>query len=146
MALTLEELLKEVSVHPEKLNESISDDHLREIAILLTSWRTVATHLELSESELDDVEREEKDEQMKKLKALQKWKRKIGFKATYRKLVEVLLSLAMADVAEKICLLLKGMSVIMSYISSCTLYNNFSVTRSVHCAQILNTASTCNMH
>ena len=138
--------MKEVSVHPEKLNESISDDHLREIAILLTSWRTVATHLELSESELDDVEREEKDEQMKKLKALQKWKRKIGFKATYRKLVEVLLSLAMADVAEKICLLLKGMSVIMSYISSCTLYNNFSVTRSVHCAQILNTASTCNMH
>ena len=114
MALTLEELLKEVSVHPEKLNESISDDHLHEIAILLTSWRTVATHLELSESELDDVEREEKDEQMKKLKALQKWKRKIGFKATYRKLVEVLLSLAMADVAEKICLLLKGMSVIMS--------------------------------
>ena len=56
MALTLEELLKEVSVHPEKLNESISDDHLREIAILLTSWRTVATYLELSESELDDVE------------------------------------------------------------------------------------------
>ena len=146
MALTLEELLKEVSVHPEKLNESISDDHLREIAILLTSWRTVATHLELSESELDDVEREERDEQMKKLKALQKWKRKIGFKATYRKLVEVLLSLAMADVAEKICLLLKGMSIIMSYISSCTLYNNCSVTRSVHCAQILNTASTCNMH
>ena len=138
--------MKEVSVHPEKLNESISDDHLHEIAILLTSWRTVATHLELSESDLDDVEREEKDEQMKKLKALQKWKRNIGFKATYRKLVEVLLSLAMADVAEKICLLLKGMSVIMSYISSCTLYNNFSVTRSVHCAQILNTASTCNMH
>jgi len=145
MALTLEELLKEVSVHPEKLNESISDDHLHEIAILLTSWRTVATHLELSESDLDDVEREEKDEQMKKLKALQKWKGKIGFKATYRKLVEVLLSLAMADVAEKICLLLKGMSVIMSYISRCALYN-FSVTRSVHCAQILNTASTCNMH
>ena len=145
MALTLEELLKEVSVHPDKLNESISDDHLREIAILLTSWRTVATYLELSESDLDDVEREEKDEQMKKLKALQKWKGKIGFKATYRKLVEVLLSLAMADVAEKICLLLKGMSVIMSYISRCALYN-FSVTRSVHCAQILNTASTCNMH
>ena len=138
--------MKEVSVHPEKLNESISDEHLREIAILLTSWRKVATHLELGENDLDDVEREEKDEQMKKLKALQKWKRKIGFKATYRKLVEVLLSLAMADVAEKICLLLKGMSVIMSYISSCTLYNNFSVTRSVHCAQILNTASTCNMH
>ena len=144
--ITLEELLKEDGVHPERLNESITDDHLHAIAIFLTSWRKVATYLELSENDLDDVEQEGKDEQDKRLKALQMWKRKIGFKATYRKLVEVLLSLAMADVAEKICLLLKGMSVIMSYIFSCTLYNNFSVTRSVHCAQILNTASTCNMH
>ena len=108
-AITLEELLEEVGVCPEKLNESISDDHLREIGIFLTSWRKVAAYLELSESDLDAIEREEKDEQMKKLKALQKWKGKFGFKATYRKLVEILLSLAMADVAEKVCRLLKGM-------------------------------------
>ena len=106
-AITLKELLKEVGVHPEKLDQSISDDHLREIAIFLTSWRKVATYLGLRESDLDAVE-QEKDEQMKKLKALQKWKGKFGFKATYRKLVEVLLSLAMADVAEKVCHLLKG--------------------------------------
>ena len=108
-AITLEELLEEVGVCPEELNESISDDHLREIGIFLTSWRNVAAYLELSESDLDAIEREEKDEQMKKLKALQKWKGKFGFKATYRKLVEILLSLAMADVAEKVCRLLKGM-------------------------------------
>ena len=128
-AITLEELLKEVTVHPEKLNESISDIHLWKIAFFLTSWRKVATYLGLSESDLDDVERKERDEHMKKLKALQKWKGKIGFKATYKKLVEVLLSLAMADVAEKVCLLLKGMYVIMSYIFSCILYNNFSLSQ-----------------
>ena len=101
--------MKEVGVHCEKLNASISNDHhLREIGIFLTSWRKVAAYLELSESDLDAIEREEKDEQMKKLKALQKWKGKFGFKATYRKLVEVLLSLGMADVAEKVCHLLKG--------------------------------------
>ena len=43
-AITLEELLEEVGVHPEKLNESVSDDHLRAIAIFLTSWRRVATY------------------------------------------------------------------------------------------------------
>ena len=145
-AITLEELLGQVGVHPEKLNNSISDDHLREIALFLPSWRTVATHLGFNEMDVDFIEHEGKDEQEKKLKALQMWRSKYTFKATYRRLVGVLLSLAMADVAEKICLLLKGMSIIMSYISSCTLYNNFSVTRSVHCAQILNTASTCNMH
>ena len=119
VAITLEELLKEVSVHPEELNDPIIDDHLREIAIFLTSWRKVATYLGLSESDLDDVEREERDEHMKKLKALKKWKGKFGFKATYKKLVEVLLSLAMADVAEKVVLLLKGMYVI--HIQLCVL-------------------------
>ena len=57
---------------------------------------------------MSDVEREGKDEQEKRQKALQKWKEKFGFKATYRKLVEVLLSLSMADTAEKICHILKG--------------------------------------
>ena len=114
--------MKEVSVHPEKLNESISDDHLREIAIFLTSWRKVAAHLGLHLTDVVVIEQEGKDKQDKSLKALQMWKGIFAFKATYRKLVEVLLSLGMADVAEKICHLLKGMSVIMSYIFSCTLY------------------------
>ena len=108
-AITLEELLKEVGVCPEKLNDSISDDHLREIALFLTSWRTVASHLDLSENDLDDAEQGGRKMKDKSLKALRIWKGKFGFRATYRKLVEVLLSLAMADVAEKICNLLKGM-------------------------------------
>ena len=96
-AITLEELLGKVSVHPEKLNDSISDDHLHAITSFLTSWRKVATYLGLSENYLDGVEQEGKDEQEKRIKALQKGKGKFGFKATYRKLVEVLLSLAKAD-------------------------------------------------
>ena len=108
-AITLEELLQEVGVHPEKLNESVSDDHLRAIAIFLTSWRKVATYLGLSENDLGDVEQEGKDEQDKRIKALQIWKGKFGFKATYRMLVDVLFQLAKADVAEKVLLLLKGM-------------------------------------
>ena len=117
-AITLEELVKEVGVPPEKLNDSISDDHLRAIAIFLTTWRKVAAYLELSETDLEDIEQEEKDEHMKKLKALQKWKGKFGFKATYQKLVEVLLSLAMADVAEKVCRLLQGMHQLCMHVCS----------------------------
>ena len=109
-AITLEELLMQVGVRSsEKLNECISDDHLCAIALFLPSWPTVATYLGLSEIDVNDIERDGKNEQDKRLKALQKWKGKFGFKATYRKLVEVLLSLAMADVAEKVCHLLKGM-------------------------------------
>ena len=108
-AITLEDLLEEVDVNPEKLNDSISDHHLREIALFLTSWKTIAPHLDLDENDLDDAEQGGRKVKDKSLKALQIWKGKFGFRATYRKLVEVLLSLAMADVAEKICNLLKGM-------------------------------------
>ena len=107
-AITLEELLEKVGVHPEKLNEAASDDHLLEIALFLTSWRTVASHLDLGENDLDDAEQGGRKVKDKSLKALQIWRGKFGFKATYRKLVDVLLTLAMADVAEKVCYLLKG--------------------------------------
>ena len=108
-AITLEELLKQVGVHSEKLNESTSDEHLREIALFLTSWRTVASHLDLDENDLDDAEQGGRRVKDKSLKALQIWRGKFGFKATYQMLVGVLLSLGMADIAEKVCLLLKGM-------------------------------------
>ena len=109
-AVTVDELLKETEICPERLDERTTDSHLREIALFLASWQKVATYLELSGNDLDDVEREGKDEQEKRLKALQKWKSKYAFKATYRKLVEVLLSLSMADTAEKVCQLLKSAS------------------------------------
>ena len=108
-AITLEELVKEVGVCPEKLNKSISDYHLLEIALFLTSWQTVASHLHLDENDLDDAEQGGRKVKDKSLKALRIWKGKFGFKAKYRKLVEVLLSLSMADVAEKVCKLLTGM-------------------------------------
>ena len=108
-AITFEELSMKVGVRCEKFNDSISDEHLLEISMFLTSWRTVAPFLKIYN--LEDIE-QEKDEQVKRLKVLQKWKSIFGFKATYRKLVKVLLTLAMDDVAEKVCHLLKGMCLI----------------------------------
>ena len=111
--ITLDELLKKTEIHPETLNGRISDDHLREIALFktLTNWRTVATYLGLDKNDLDAIKREEDDEQMRKLNALEKWKGKFGSKATYRKLVDVLLKLEKTDAAEDVCHLLKGIFV-----------------------------------
>ena len=120
-AITLEELLKKVGVPSKELNDCISDDHLYEIALFLTSWRSVVTYLGLGENEVGDVEREQRDEQDRRLKALLKWRGKFGFKATYRKLVKVLLSLAMADVAEKVLCTLKGINVIHDLYLICVL-------------------------
>ena len=108
-AITLDELLKETKICHEKLNQCACDEHICDIALILTSWRTTAQYLGLSKNDVDAVEQDGKNEQDKRLRALQTWKGKFGFKATYKKLLEVLLSLSMADVAEKICHLLKGM-------------------------------------
>ena len=107
-AITLDELLKETKICHEKLNQSTSNERLCDIALILTSWRTIAQYLGLSKTDVDAVEQDGKNEQDKRLIALQRWKGKFGFKATYKKLLEVLLLLSMADVAEKICHLLKG--------------------------------------
>ena len=107
-AITLIGLLERFDVHLEILDKPISDDHLCAIALFLCKWRTVTRYLGLSDNDLYAIEHEDKDDQVKKLKALQRWKGKFGFKATYKKLMEVLLSLTFVDVAEKLCHLLKG--------------------------------------
>ena len=79
-AITLEELLKEVGVCPEKLNESISDDHLCQIALFLPSWCKVASYIGLSEMDINDAEQEGINEQDQTLKALQRWKENLVLK------------------------------------------------------------------
>ena len=47
-----------------------SDDHLLAIALFLSSWRTVARYLGLSENDLDAIEHEGRNGQVMKLKSL----------------------------------------------------------------------------
>ena len=110
-AITLDELLADVGVCAEKLDKHISDDHFCEIALCMTEWKAVAPFLGLDDNDVDAIEQEQKSEQVRRLKALKKWKSKYGCKATYRKLVVVLLKLSKADVADEVCRLLKGIVV-----------------------------------
>ena len=105
--VTLEELVKEVGVAPEALDKRCSDDHLRSISLFL-DWQTVAPHLGLSETDQEGIESDGKKEPVKRLKTLVDWKAKFAFKATYRRLIEVLLTTGRADHAEEVCKLLKG--------------------------------------
>ena len=118
-AITLEELSEKVGVPSRELNDRISNDHLYQIALFLTAWRRVVTYLGLGENEVGDVEREQRDEQDRRLRALLRWKGIFGFRATYRRLVEVLLSLGMADVAENVLHTLRGINVIHDLFHSC---------------------------
>ena len=96
----------EVGVTHAQLDKTCSEENLRDIALFLESWREVAPRLGLSSAQLETIERDAHSEQEKKLKILESWKAAFAFKATYRVLVEVLLKISRANLAEKVCCLL----------------------------------------
>ena len=102
---TLAELLKEVGISPDLLDQKCSDVHLFSISSDL-DWRTVAPHLGLDTTAISDIDCK-KTEPEKRVETLQKWKKKFGFRAKIRMLVEKLLESGNADHAEKVCRLLK---------------------------------------
>ena len=101
--VTLDELLKEVGVAPSQLDETCTKEHLQDVALFLESWRTVAPHLGLYRSEVEEVERDGTEEKAKRLKILEAWYSKFAFKAKYRVLIEALLKISRADQAMKVC-------------------------------------------
>ena len=104
--VTLDDLLGEVGVTHAQLDKPCSPENLREIALFLESWRELAPHLGLSSAQVEAIERDAHSEQEKRLKILESWKAKFAFKAKYRLLVEVLLKIGRANIAEEICRLL----------------------------------------
>ena len=100
--VTLDELLKHVGLTDKQLDETCTHEHLRDIALFLTSWRTLAPQLELS-SEVEAIEKDAHSEKERMQKFLEAWKAKFAFKATYRVLVEALLKIGSADQAQQVC-------------------------------------------
>ena len=113
---TLEEIVKEVRISLKLLEQKCTDEHLKNISLFL-GWRSVAPHLGLSEIDIKAIEAENRTEDERRLKVLQKWKKKYGYKATLKSLVMVLLATGNADDAEQVCRLLQisaGMQVYKS--------------------------------
>ena len=103
---TLDGLVKKLGISLTLLDQKCSDEHLKSISLFL-DWRTVAPHLGLSETDIQDIDIDKRTEPEKRLKALQKWKMKYGYVATLKNLVQVLLKVDHADNAEHVCRLLQ---------------------------------------
>ena len=102
---TLAEVLNKVGISQDTLDQECSDAHLVSISQFL-DWRRTAPHLGLDLTEIGDIDCK-RTESEKRVETLQIWKRKFGFKANFRMLVEKLLDTGNADHAEKVCRLLK---------------------------------------
>ena len=98
--------MKECRIPVTLLDQECSVEHLKKISHFL-DWRRVAPFLGLSEMDIQEIESDKKTDSEKRLQALEKWKRMYAFKATYRKLVEILLEVKDANSAQKVCKLLQ---------------------------------------
>ena len=104
--ITLDDCTEHFDLATEVLDAKCSDEHILDVSRFL-DWKGVARYLKLTDSELDAVESDGRDERDKQHKTLQKWMSKFAFKATYRNLIQALLDSGRADHAEKVCKLLK---------------------------------------
>ena len=101
----LEELLKDVPL--EKLDQPCRDDHLSEIALSVTSRKSIAPFLGFTKAEEENIEKDCGENETQKIAMLRKWKKTFGRKATYRKLGKVFFKLERTDLVEKMCELLQ---------------------------------------
>ena len=97
---SLDDLLKDVPW--EKLDQPCRDDHLCEIALSVTKWKSIAPFLCLTEAEEENIEKDFGENETQKIGMLRKWKKKFGKRATYRKLGQVFWKLGRGDLVEKV--------------------------------------------
>ena len=72
----------------------------------MTEWKLVALKLGISEADVETIASEKVG--IQRVTLLKIWKQRYAFKATYRALVDALLSIGQADDASGVCQILKG--------------------------------------
>ena len=104
--ITLDDCIEQFGLDDEVLGTECSEEHILAVSSFL-DWKGVSPHLELTDSEVEAVDSDGKDEADKRHKTLKKWKSKFAFKATYRNLIQALLDSGRANHAAEVCKLLQ---------------------------------------
>lgn len=98
-AITLDELIEHLGLERKLLDQRCQDNHLQEIASLLVQCDACDLPLlRLSKTDFNTSPSE-----TKMLHSLQSWKKRCGFKAKYKCLVEEFLACGNAELAEEVC-------------------------------------------
>lgn len=91
----------------EQLKQQVTCEHIRKISLEMTKWEDWASALELTPTQIEDIDRENRTMKTKRLAVLRVWEESCGSTATYDKLIDALLKLEMRKKAEFVCSLLK---------------------------------------
>lgn len=112
MTSTVGELLEYVDLDEEDLRKMCTDEDLNELSLRIRNWEEYASLLRLHGSDTEDIKNKGKSESQKMLLALERWKQKLAFKATFEYLVkEIFLKKDNMEYAWIVCQQLKGMGI-----------------------------------
>ena len=104
---SLQDILTEAEISLQLLEQPCSEESLLDLANYCDPWNIVGQHLKLSETVINDIDRDYRTTEEKRIKLLKKWKEGFAFKATYEVFVKALLSSGRVDPALEVCKLLK---------------------------------------
>jgi len=101
-------LLQNSGIELKKLKKQLTDEQLSDIARKISfNWKSCAPKLDVSSTDIGDIEEDCRKVEERRHRVLQKWKQMKSFKATGKVFVEVLLTTSQANQANEVCLLLK---------------------------------------
>ena len=107
--LGLEDTAARFGLDSSHLNKPCSEAFFVSFSDHVNPWRVVFASL-LSETDLNDIDSEQtgRSEQEKRLACLRKWKSRRGNGATFRAIIEAVLSTGNVDSAEALCQIIAG--------------------------------------
>ena len=90
--ITVEDVAARAGIGLDALANECSQTVLRSLADFCEDWRLIGKRLELTHTDVNDIDRDYRTEKEKRVGMLEKWREKFAFKAKYQTLVEALLA------------------------------------------------------
>ncbi|CAI8045413.1 hypothetical protein GBAR_LOCUS25117 [Geodia barretti] len=101
-------IYKKYNLTKENLNTKCSDEHILDIGKFI-SWRKVGRRLKhIEERDIQDIDRDGKDEDDRRRLLLERWHEKNASDATYGEIINAMMKEQKRDEAEKVCELLNS--------------------------------------
>ena len=106
--VSIQDLVKSCGVEEASLDREVTYECFYEISSYLTQWKRIAPKLDISKVEVEAIESEHQKAEMQRVLFLDTWKQRMSFMATYRVLVDAMLSAGRAEDARGVCKTLTG--------------------------------------
>jgi hypothetical protein len=90
------------------LDEEVNSANYHEISKHLSKWKLIAPKLRFTDDEVESIDADNPKAEEKRVSFIKSWKQKFAMRATYRVLIQSLLSIERVDDARGVCQILKA--------------------------------------